>query len=207
MRYALPKIRLKEVSLRGECLIVWVPMIKIWYKTGKKKKEMCFDGYTPVKLDNVEAFLWFMRNPKHFKVREGKIDIGVVLPSLTNGRHILEKIKELRHRALEFIVEAGDSLTKIPRRYMLQLLIPAQAPESKKLKISERYFPIFALIDAIKITEVTEYLSEKVIYWPLVIDMRNGVVFEPALKKDISYSYTEVHKRFNILKLIEEYIE
>jgi len=207
VKYAVSKIELSRFKDVEDIIVLWVPYVKITYITDDKKKEMCFDGFFPPKIGDTEIYVWLMRNPKHFKVEEGDITYGHKLPLLVDGKTIFREIQELRAKALKIIWEAGDTVTKIPKRSMLQLFIPAQFPESKKLKLSERYFPIFALIDAAGITAYSGYVSEETIYWPIIVDTTEDIVYEPALKKDKSFSYTELHKRFNIVEITKSYID
>jgi len=205
LKFAKPKVDIKKLLDIPNYIIVWIPMIKIAYTTQKKKKEMCFDSFTPPKLNIPDAYVWFMRNPKHFKVAEGEIPHGILLEPLVDGKKILSILREIIMISSKFVNEARKSLSKISKRYMLQLLIPAQYPESKKLKASEKYLQLYALLDAIGINEDSQYISEEKIYWPILIDKKENIVFELALKKDPSFSYTEVQKKFDLYNIILEH--
>jgi len=208
VKYAKPKVSLEKFAFDPHFFLMWVPMVKIVYRTGKKKREMCFDAFTPVKIKITEAFVWLMRNPKHFRVVEGDISLGVILPALIFGDKILEILKRVKAETLRVIEEVGDTLTKISKRYIIQLLsiFPAQYLESRKLKPYEKWIPIFTLIDAIGIDFDTEFISEDLIYWPLLIDVARSEVYEIALKSEPSQSYSHIHKEYDLIKIASEYI-
>lgn len=176
-------------------------MAKILYSTSSKEHEMCFDAYTPPKIGQPEAYVLLMRNPKHVKVESGKPPIGLILEPIVNGKHIFEILKELKKIASKFVEEASEAMRRIPRRIIHQLFIPLQAAEARKLTASDEYIQIFSLLDAIELEYDSIFISEEILYWPLLIHQKENVVFEPALQENPSRSYTYIHKKFNLVKI------
>jgi len=199
LKIAVPKVSLDRIeSARGR--IVWIPMTNISYRTGGRKFRMCFDAFTPVKLRMPEAFVWFMRNPKHFSVRTESTVYGNILSPLIGGEKIIMTLKKIKETTLEVVKEVEDTLIRMQKRYLLHALsiIPAQYTESKKLKKYEKWISIYTLLDAANIDFDTEYLSEELIYWPLLIDTKENIVYELALKLKPSRSYSEVHQKYRL---------
>jgi len=207
VKYAKPKISLKNIRSDENLFLIWIPMRKITYRTGGKERSMCFDAFTPVKIGVTEAFVWLMRNPRDFRLVEDNIPYGIVLPSLISGQRILDILKRIKAETLRALEEVGDTLTKITKRYVVQLLsiFPAQRMESKKLEPYEKWLPIYTLIDAADIDFDTEFVSEDLIYWPIIISKKTGDVFEIALKKEPSQSYGHIHRKHNLIKIALEY--
>lgn len=202
MQFAKAKVDLEKLLEKDKSFVlVWIPMIKIKYATDSKHYEMCFDAYTPSKIGQPEAYVLLMRNPKYVKIETGRPHIGVILEPLVDGRHIFEILKELRKIASKFVEEASEAMRRIPRRIIFQLFIPLQAAEAKKIAASEDYIQIFSLLDAIELEPHSEYISEEILYWPLLIHKKENVVFEPALQDSPSRSYTHLHKKFDLVKV------
>ncbi|GEM_PF-3806798 len=202
MWFAKPRIDIHKVMRKDrDFILVWIPMIKITYITKSKKYEMCFDGYTPPKLNQPEAYVLLMRNPRHIKAERGRPDIGIILEPLTDGRRIFEVLKELKKIAFRFVEETREAMRKIPRRLILQLFVPAQVAEAKKIATSDEYIQIYALLDAINIEQDSKYVSEEILYWPLLIHHKEKIVFEPALQDSPSKSYTYLHQKFDLVEI------
>ena len=201
MQFAKPKIDLQRIIEKDEHFVLfWIPMIRIVYTAGTKKYEMCFDSHTPPKLGLPEAYVLLMRNPRHVKIIKKKPNIGTVLEPLTDGKSILRSLKELKKIASRFVDEARRAMHNIPRKLILQLFMPVQAAEAKKISASDQYIQIYALLDAVNIRDNTEYVSEDTIYWPILIHQKEQIVFEPALQEEPSKSYTYLHQRFDLVK-------
>ncbi len=206
MLYAKPKIDLRKIEEIGELIVVWLPMKKIKYRAGWRSKEMCFDAFTPVKIGTPEAYVWFMRNPKHVRIVRGEITVGRPLPSLIDGPRILDILIRLKAIATSFVAKTEETMSGILKKHILQLVVPAQIVGSKKLRSIEQYVPIFELLDSIGIGVDSKYISDETVMWPLVIDTKERIAYEPALQVEPSKSYTEAIRKHGLIEAIGEYL-
>ena len=205
MLYAIPLVD-EEILDPKEFKIFWIPYVELRMKLGKKERAYCFDYIIPKILDDPLLYVALMRNPKDFNMTQMPPKAGKIIKvDDINGKALFDIIFKIRDASIKYSELAKQTAKKLLRKSVIQLLIPVQTRDSKKLSLYEEFQQVLVILEAAGFMEDNiEYLGERFFYWPIAIHTKENVVFELALKRTPSNSYTQIHKKFNLIKILEE---